>query len=117
MQYNSYQNPYMFNNSIPYRVMPISNIEEVNRTPVDFNGSPTYFHNQTNNEIYVKQFDVRTGLSNLQVFKRQVETDKDINPYERKFEAINQRLDALAELFDKQEEKNANGNKKSTRQD
>ena len=102
-----YLNPYLNQQPQIYRVIPISNIEEANKMSVDFNGTPTYFHNQATNEIYIKQFDVKTGLSNLQVFSRASSNGKsknDINPFEESLNTINKKLDTLAEMFNKDEE-------------
>lgn len=112
----SYMNQYPYQTQPQfYRVIPISSIDEANKMPVDFNGTPTYFHNQATNEIYIKQFDVKTGLSNLQVFSRALKgdkTEKNINPYEEDFNAIKQKLDTLTEMFNKDEEENEKPKKK-----
>ena len=52
-----FQQPF-YSNQTGYKVMPISNEAEINNYTVDFNGTPTYFHNQTTNEILLKQFDL-----------------------------------------------------------
>ena len=99
-----YQNPYLNtfnayqNQHQVYKLIPISSIEEANSTPVEFNGSPTYFHNQATNEIYIKQFDVKTGLSNLQVFSRNLTNTtpkNNINTFEKDLDIIKQKLEAL----------------------
>ena len=93
-----------------YKVIPVSNRNEVNSFITDFNGTPVYFHNQATNEIYVKQFDIKTGLAKIQEFRHaesdlsHVESESNINPYENDFKSINERLDGLYELL-KPEEK------------
>ena len=89
-----------------YRALPVSSESEMNAITVDFNGMPTYFHNQQTNEIYVKQFDIKTGLTTIQKFIKSDGTEKpsgDENPsidmslYDEKLNAITDRLTALEE--------------------
>jgi hypothetical protein len=101
----NYQNPY-FNNFQPpyqaqhqiYKMLPISSIEEANNIPVDFNGTPTYFHNQTTNEIYIKQFDVKTGLASIQQFKR-IDSLPQKPETSSELKTIQDRLDGLYKLL------------------
>lgn len=96
-----YQQPSQF-----YKVIPISNKTDTSKFVAEFNGTPIYFHNQTTNEIYIKQFDVKTGVTTLQEFRRAElpldggNTQKDINPYENDFRLINDKIDGLRETFD-----------------
>ena len=87
-----------------YKVLPVASENEVSNITVDFNGTPTYFHNQMTNEIYVKQFDIKTGVTSVQKFvkndspiEKQEETKID---YSDKFEAINTRIDGLKDLLE-----------------
>ena len=98
-----------------YRALPISSEMEMNNTTVDFSGAPTYFHNQTNNEIYVKQFDIKTGLTTTQKYIKADnagheigggKSDFDIKTYEDKLEVINDRLDGLEKMIAKKGAKN-----------
>ena len=43
------------------KMLAVTNKDEANATPVEFNGMPTFFFNQNANEIYLKQFDIATG--------------------------------------------------------
>ena len=43
------------------KMIAVTNREEANATPVEFNGVPMFFFNQNSNEIYLKQFDIATG--------------------------------------------------------
>ena len=92
-----------------YKVIPISNKNETNSVITDFNGTPIYFHNLSSNEIYIKQFDIKTGLATLQEFKRveQLSEDKqvNINPYADDFKSINKKLDSIEKLLTPVEEK------------
>lgn len=88
-----------------FKLIPVSSKNEVNSFITDFNGTPVYFHNQATNEIYIKQFDIKTGLAKIQEFKHvesdlsHVEKENNINPYEKDFNAINERLDGLFDLL------------------
>ena len=91
-----------------YRVLPISNEIEMNNTTVDFSGVPTYFHNQNTNEIYVKQFDIKTGLTTSQKYIKSDNAGHEIsnenpsgniNPFEENFKALNERFDRLENLL------------------
>lgn len=107
-----------------YRTLPVSSEAEMNSITVDFNGTPTYFHNQLTNEIYVKQFDIKTGLTTTQKFiksdgtegqepKGNVKSDID---YSENFNAINDRIDVLKSMIEKlaipQQEIEVKGGKK-----
>ena len=93
-----------------FKLIPVSSKNEVNSFITDFNGTPVYFHNQATNEIYIKQFDIKTGLAKIQEFKHSesdlshVENENNINPYEKDFKALNERFDTLFEIL-KPEEK------------
>ena len=111
--YGNYNNPYAPHPNIPqtqqtsanFKLIPVSNKNEVNSFITDFNGTPVYFHNQATNEIYIKQFDMKTGLAKIQEFKHvendlsMGESENNINTYEKDFKAINDRLDGLYELL------------------
>lgn len=112
--YGNFNNPYQqFNHpqtSInqgvqSFKMIPVSSKNEVNSFITDFNGTPVYFHNQATNEIYIKQFDIKTGLAKIQEFKHaesdlsHVENENNINSYQENFNAINERLDAIEQLL------------------
>ena len=91
-----------------YKALPVASEAEMNTFTVDFNGMPTYFHNQATNEIYVKQFDIRTGLTTTQKFIKfegdskpnLASKDKeDINTYKNELNAIYGKLDGLEEII------------------
>jgi hypothetical protein len=92
-----------------FKVIPVANEFEMNNITVDFNGMPTYFHNQNSNEIYIKQFDIKTGATTIQKFIKSdnagheltgVNPETGVNIYEEKLNAINERLDGLYELIE-----------------
>ena len=110
MNYMPYQQNFRPNQPMGYKVLPISNEMEMNNITVDFNGTPTYFHNQMSNEIYVKQFDIRTGLTTTQKYIKSDErghglsegkSETDISLYEEKINAINERIDGLEKRIEK----------------
>lgn len=86
------------------KVIPVSSEADMSRYTVDFNGNPTYFYNQATNEIFVKQFDMRTGMTNTQRFIKSEPTsvannepklDDTIKVLDERIETINKRLEAL----------------------
>lgn len=107
----NYAQPMPFNNFRPqmfYKALPVTSEAEMNTYTVDFNGMPTYFHNQATNEIYVKQFDIKTGLTTTQKYIKfeadskpisESKTETDINTYKKDFECLNDRLDGLETLI------------------
>lgn len=106
---NSYGNSYIpMQQSQPnfYKVLPISNRKEVDNIPVDLSGHPTYFHNQMNNEIYIKQFDVRTGLASIQEFKRADQAvGEQKEQYINEFKSIHEQLNGIQRLLTNKESK------------
>lgn len=93
-----------------YRALPVMSEAEMNTYTVDFNGMPTYFHNQATNEIYVKQFDIRTGLTTTQKFIKsegdskpnlESKSQNDISAYKDELNAIYGKLDGLEEIISK----------------
>lgn len=108
-QYDNRYNPYL-NQPQGLRVMFVSNKEEANATPIDVSGNPNFFYNRGLNEIYVKQFDVKTGITNFEKFiKSDFETEETnkANLYDEQFKMINDRLDELHKLLNKKEVANA----------
>jgi hypothetical protein len=108
--FNTYQQfqPQYRQMQMVYKAMPVTSEAEMNTYTVDFNGMPTYFHNQATNEIYVKQFDIKTGLTTTQKYikferaNKPVEENKteiDRSIYSENFNALNERLDSLEKLI------------------
>lgn len=92
-----------------YKAMPVASEAEMNTYTVDFNGMPTYFHNQATNEIYVRQFDIRTGLTTTQKFikfeadSKPVNESKDednISLFKKDFSVLNGRLNSLEKMIE-----------------
>lgn len=96
---NFIQQPQQYGNFRPifYKALPIANDAEMNNYTVDFNGTPTYFHNQMTNEIYVKQFDMRTGLTSLQKYIKFEQDSKPVNESkeENNRDVLKEELDAI----------------------
>lgn len=96
---NFMQQPQQYGNYRPvfYKALPIANEAEMNNYTVDFNGTPTYFHNQMTNEIYVKQFDMRTGLTSTQKFVKfePISTPVEESKEENKKDVFKEELDAI----------------------
>ncbi len=84
------------------KMIPVSNIEEANATPVDtLNGFPSFFYNKAQNEIYMKQFNSVSGGAIFQTYKLQLAENqaKPVDPYETQFMAINEKIDGLYSLL------------------
>lgn len=98
-----------------YKALPVTSEAEMNTYTVDFNGMPTYFHNQATNEIYVKQFDIRTGLTTTQKFIKfegdskpinEDKTENSINIYKKDFDVLNGKLNGLEKMLENLQQKN-----------
>ena len=109
--------PYRQNYTQPYnqgfKVIPIANESELNNITVDYMGVPSYFHNQSTNEIFIKQFDIRTGITNLQKFIKSdgagheishAKEQESIDLYKEQINSINDRIDGLKEIIEKMKE-------------
>lgn len=104
------QNYYNRPQQMIYRAIPVSSEAEVNNITVDFNGMPTYFHNQVTNEIYIKQFDIKSGLTTIQKYikfeadskpnNESKEAEKE-NVLEKQINALNDRIDGLKLMIEK----------------
>ena len=86
------------------RIVPVASDLEISNYTSDFNGMPTYFHNQATNEIVIKQFDIRTGITSVQKFIRSdgagndltpAKPEMDISKYDDKLSVIDDRLEGL----------------------
>lgn len=107
---NRYNNPYLNQQVQGLRVMFVSNKEEANATPIDISGNPSFFYNRGSNEIYVKQFDVKTGITTFQRFVKsdiEPESENKANLYDEQFKMITDRLDELQSMLNKKEVVNA----------
>ena len=66
------------------KILPVTNKEEATVAPVDLvQGTPSFFYNKSNGEIYLKQFDVPTGTA---IFKTYVVSEPTSKPVEESFE-------------------------------
>lgn len=64
--------------SIPLRVLLVSNEEEAKATPADLNGNPTFFYNKSANKVYIKQINPQTGAAPLRIFNAEPMPDTNI---------------------------------------
>ena len=104
--------------------IPVTNIQEANAFRVDLNGTPTFFYNAGNNEVYMKRTNTQTGSADFVLFSK-VEPTKDesklsvvANDYEEDFKVLNKKIDDLHSLLtnvsshnNKNEEKSEQVNK------
>lgn len=90
-----------------YKAVPIGSELEMGNIAVEYNGMPTYFHNQSTDEICVKYFDIKTGLTPIAKYVRsdkavdESEEEEKTNMYDEKINAINERIDELYGMFEK----------------
>lgn len=141
--YNGYNNPYLTpqqrlnqleaqypqfaQNSLPqqatgFKTIPVANIEEANATQTDMSGNPMFFYNKGQNEIYIKQFDIKTGAAIFQIFRHVAEPVAHENPStglnisEKQYKVLNDKLDALYSMLsnkvDEQPKKEVRSNAK-----
>ena len=102
--YNPYLQTQMRLTSL--KILPVSNIMEANSTPVE-SFDPMFFYNRAENVIYMKQLN-QTGAAPIQTFKLQLPEQSisngnkpaDVNPYEKDFKGLNDRIDVLQKTFD-----------------
>lgn len=98
------------------KITPVSNKEEATGATVDLiYGTPSFFFNKSNGEIYLKQFDVQNGNAIFKIYKeiqpveepqKAILSKDDIKDYEPEFQRLNDGIDSLhrmlAELKEKQ---------------
>ena len=90
---------------INFKAIPVTNREEANATPVDINGTPTFFYNQAKSEVYIKRVNLNTGLAEFLIFGRLEEPLSEVNvpvnsfSYEKDFQALNEKLDTLHSIL------------------
>ena len=91
-----------FSQQVGFKVVPVANIEEANASQVDLNGNPVFFYNKGKNEIYIKQFNLQSGLADFYTFSR-VEATTETPQIVTKddFKLINEKIDGLYAILDK----------------
>lgn len=99
--YNRYP---MYNQSNGFRIIPVGSETEINSIAEDYSGVPAYFHNRSTNEIILKQFDMKTGITNIQKYIKsdapnceiiEGKSKIDINTLDEKLNMINDKLSCL----------------------
>lgn len=91
------------------KIIPVSTKEEASVSPVDLvNGTPSFFYNKSNGEIYFKRFDVPTGTAIFKIYAElqpvesptsDVSVSGNVNIYEKEFKHINEGIDSLHRLI------------------
>ena len=93
------------------KAFTVTTKEQATNTPVDFNGLPTFFYNQNANEVYLKQFDVRTGSAIWKEYKavEPVGNDKpkylDLEKYDADYTALNAKIDGIITKLEERSKK------------
>ena len=89
------------------KAFTVTSREQATNTPVDFNGLPTFFYNQNANEVYLKQFDVRTGSAIWKEYKavepvcnEQKPKYLELERYDKDYTALNNKIDSLISRID-----------------
>lgn len=95
-------------NVIGSKILPVTNKEEATVAPVDLvQGTPSFFFNKSNGEIYLKQFDVPTGTTIFKIYTetKQLEEPHADTPhadtvnYEKKLNYLIQGVDNLHRMI------------------
>jgi hypothetical protein len=87
------------------KIIPVLTKEEATGSPVDLvNGTPSFFYNKSNGEIYFKQFDVPNGLAIFKTYLEVKEPEKKeeqiIKPdYEGELRYISEGVDNLHRIL------------------
>ena len=79
-----------------FRMIPVTNIEEANATQIDIQGTPTFFFNQSANEVYLKKFNINTGKADFVKF---IKANEVVEKKEDNFKKLNDRLDSIVSLL------------------
>lgn len=97
------------------KITPVSNREEATGASVDLiYGTPSFFYNKSNGEIYLKQFDVQNGTAIFKIYgeiqpieepKQEVLPKLDIKDYEPEFQRLNEGIDSLHRMLSELKEK------------
>ncbi len=84
------------------KILPVTNKEEATVAPVDLvQGTPSFFFNKSNGEIYLKQFDVPTGTAIFKVYSETVQPEEEPQKetvqadYSKEFQYISEGIDNL----------------------
>ena len=95
-----YNQPYQTQNQQnTFSTTLVSDIAEVMATKPDVTGKPLFFYNIASEEIYKKQYD-NTGIAPIKTYKLVVtEQEKPVNPLEKSFKTLNDKLDNIAKLL------------------
>jgi hypothetical protein len=97
------------------KITSVSNKEEATGASVDLiYGTPSFFYNKSNGEIYLKQFDVQNGSAIFKIYKeiqpveepkQEVFYQESIKDYEPEFERLNEGIDSLHRILNELKEK------------
>lgn len=112
--FNPYQQQFIQPQTQPQiKAISVTNKSEANSVIPDTTGIPTLFWNKGADEIYLKQFDITTGLG---IFKEyvlkqpeQTEQHEEVTPqknYDEDFKILGNKLDEIKAVIEK-EKKNA----------
>lgn len=87
------------------KILPVTNKEEATVAPVDLvQGTPSFFYNKSNGEIYLKQFDVPTGTAIFKVYGEIAQPKEEVKEhiqadYSKEFQYISEGIDNLHRMI------------------
>lgn len=104
------QQPMQQQNNQELIIIPVTNVDEANAFRVNPNGTPTFFYNAGDDEIYLKKTNRETGKADFQIFKIQKQVQQQqptvqpqenitISNFEKELKVLNDKVDGLYSLF------------------
>ena len=104
------QQPMQQQNNQELITIPVTNVDEANAFRVNPNGTPTFFYNAGDDEIYLKKTNRETGKADFQIFKIQKQVQQQqptvqpqenitISNFEKELKILNDKVDGLYSLF------------------
>ncbi len=107
-----YNQPTLQSPSQGIRALLVTNKEEATACQIPLDGTPTIFYNKAQNEIYIKQISMQTGLPEFQQFvlSSTATTNKTIEDSicKKDITALSTKIDSLYDLLTKKD-KNKKG--------
>lgn len=87
-----------------FNVIPVSNIDEANAYIVDISGTPMFFYNAKENQVYMKRTNMETGEAIFATFSKMEAVKKDVKgisqtTYENDIKTLNEKIDGLYQIL------------------
>lgn len=112
-----FNNPYFYGNQQQfkgYSIIPVTNEQEARAAQIDImNGIPSFFYNQNQGEIYLKQINQYGKADFIRFSKQSMPTIEEQKPINNDVLAeLNKKIDGLYALFETKEETKGGKNAK-----